>query len=112
MIYVVQCSLLAAARAQRGSQQKQGAGAHQDNGQPRTRRSLSKKRNKLLGFDGYLVLYDEPFQCRKIGAMLSARCLDSQRDLHHSAGNQQQNKSPLAMHGVWQMSKPWVSRQA
>lgn len=105
MIYVVQCLLLAAARAQRGSHQIQGAGSHRDNVQPCTRKSLSKKRNKLLSFGGYLVLYDELFQCKKTGAMLSAPFLDSLRDLHHSAGNQKQNKPLLAMHGVWQMSK-------
>lgn len=64
MIYAVQCSLLAAAGAQRGSHQKQGTGSHRDNMQPCTRVSLSKKRNKLLGLGGYLVLYDVPFQKR------------------------------------------------
>lgn len=59
MIYVVQCLLLAAASAQRGSDQKQGTGGHHENMHPYPRGRLSKKKSKLLGFDGYLVLYDE-----------------------------------------------------
>lgn len=95
MTYIVQCSLLP---GHRGAPTRNRALAATETTCSLVREGVYQR--KGLGSAGYFLLHDEPLRHNKMRAMLST--LDSQRGLHHSAGNQQQNKPPFASHRVWQ----------